>query len=320
MAIAGGGSEEEPLRRPQLRDAPIGAEHVLFEKNFVLKAALVLIDADVAFKVGNFNRQNIGEIERRWDDISEALRISVELIARNGFNGYSLLTNNALIPIAYYLFRSGQKRSFLDSSKDAPQRELIRRWLATVILQQTFGGQTDSILRWIREAMASVQDGFPVEAIEARLAREGRSLKFAPDELEALLDFSYTDRYTFSILSLLYPGLAVVHPDVDHVHPRGLFGNRELQRLGIPESDWPQYQISKERLGNLQLLEGTPNREKSDKPFHEWLKEEFPRASDREAYMRRNLIPDVDLGMTNFLEFKEERDKLILKRLADLTK
>jgi uncharacterized protein with ParB-like and HNH nuclease domain len=290
-----------------------------FEKNFVLKASLVLTGADVAFKVDNFNRQNIGEIERRWDDIAQALRTSVELVARYGYNGSNLLTNNALIPIAYYLFHSGTHRSFLDSSKDVADRESVRQWLALVILQQTFGGQTDSILRWIREAMASAQDGFPRKSIEARLAREGRSLILSEEGLNSLLDYTYADRYTFSVLSLLYPGMPASRPDVDHIQPRELFGVRELKHQGIPESEWAKYQFAKDRLSNLQLLEGVPNREKSDKPFEEWLTNEYSDPVSRDAYMRRNLIPRVDLGFGGFLRFIEEREKLILSRLKELT-
>jgi uncharacterized protein with ParB-like and HNH nuclease domain len=290
-----------------------------FEKNFVLKASLVLTGADVAFKVDNFNRQNIGEIERRWDDIAQALRTSVELVARYGYNGSNLLTNNALIPIAYYLFHSGTHRAFLDSSKDVADRESVRQWLALVILQQTFGGQTDSILRWIREAMASAQDGFPRKSIEARLAREGRSLILSEEGLNSLLDYTYADRYTFSVLSLLYPGMPASRPDVDHIQPRELFGVRELKHQGIPESEWAKYQFAKDRLSNLQLLEGVPNREKSDKPFEEWLTNEYSDPVSRDAYMRRNLIPRVDLGFGGFLRFIEEREKLILSRLKELT-
>jgi uncharacterized protein with ParB-like and HNH nuclease domain len=289
-----------------------------FEKNFVLKASLVLTGADVAFKVDNFNRQNISEIERRWDDIAEALRTSVELVARYGYNGSTLLTNNALIPIAYYLFNSRTHRAFLDSSKYATDRDSVRQWLALVILQQTFGGQTDSILRWIREAMIAAQNGFPSRAIEARLAREGRSLILSEEGLNSFLDYTYSDRYTFSVLSLLYPGMPTARPDVDHIHPRAFFGIRELKRQGIPEDKWEKFQSARDRLGNLQLLEGVPNREKSDKPFDEWLNKEYPQRASRDAYMNRNLIPEVDLSFGGVLEFVKERERLILSRLKTL--
>jgi hypothetical protein len=291
-----------------------------FEKNFVLKAALVLTGADVVFKVDNFSRQNIGEIERRWDDVAEALRTSVELVARFGYNGSNLLTNNALIPIAYYVYRAGANRPFLDSSKFAADRDAVRQWLALVILQQTFGGQTDSILRWIREAMSSTQSSFPSSSIEARLAREGRSLVLTEEEVDSLLDYTYTDRYTFSVLSLLYPGMPAVRPDIDHLFPRALFSSRELKRNEIPETSWTQYQSARDRLGNLQLLEAVPNREKSDKPFDEWLKQEYPDGPGRDTFLRRNLIPEVDFSFVNFLEFVQQREALIRKRLRALTR
>jgi uncharacterized protein with ParB-like and HNH nuclease domain len=290
------------------------------DKDFVLKASLVLTGADVAFKVDNFNRQNIEGIETRWEDISESLRVTVELVSRFGYNGARLLTNNALIPIAYYVLNSGAMRSLLDSSKYGSDREAIRRWLALVILQQTFGGATDSVLRWIREAMSPLSDGFPSDQIANRLAREGRRLTFSDDELPSLLEYTYGDKYTFSILSILYPDLATPRPDVDHVFPQDHFGDRELTKSGIPESKWDEYTSACNQLANLQLLEGTANQEKSAMPFSDWLTQTYPDPAKRRVYMERNLIPDVDLGFENFPEFVQEREKLILARLAELTR
>lgn len=290
------------------------------DKDFVLKASLVLTGADVAFKVDNFNRQNIEGIENRWEDISESLRVTVELVSRFGYNGARLLTNNALIPIAYYVLNSGAMRSLLDSSRYGSDREAIRRWLALVILQQTFGGATDSVLRWIRESMNPLSDGFPSNQIANRLAREGRRLTFSDDELPSLLEYTYGDKYTFSILSLLYPDLATPRPDVDHVFPQDHFGDHELRRFGIPESSWDQYTGACNRLANLQLLEGTTNQEKSAMPFSEWLKQTYPDLAKRRDYMERNLIPDVNLGFENFLGFVQGREKLILARFSELTR
>lgn len=56
-------------------------EELSFEKDFVLKAALVLADIpDIRFSVENFNAANMATIERRWNDIKEALRDAVMLI------------------------------------------------------------------------------------------------------------------------------------------------------------------------------------------------------------------------------------------------
>ena len=68
-------------------------------------------------------------------------------------------------------------------------------------------------------------------------------------------------------------------------------------------------------LGNLQLLEATPNEEKNNKDFDEWLEETYSDTAELKAYKEKHFIPDVDLSFTNFDEFLEEREKLIVKAL-----
>jgi len=77
-----------------------------FNKDFALKASLVLTDIPaIEFKVDNFNRQNMLAIETQWEGISRALRLTAKLLASWGYNRDTLVSNNAVIPLAYYLYK-----------------------------------------------------------------------------------------------------------------------------------------------------------------------------------------------------------------------
>ena len=57
-----------------------------FSKDLVLKAGLMLSDiGSVGFKVDNFNRENMDTFENNWEEIKEALTLTVQLIASFGF-------------------------------------------------------------------------------------------------------------------------------------------------------------------------------------------------------------------------------------------
>ena len=71
-------------------------------------------------------------------------------------------------------------------------------------------------------------------------------------------------------------------------------------------------------MGNLQLLESTPNLEKLDKDFNVWLNKIYPNPKDQKEYREKHLIPDVNLNFNNFLEFFKEREKLIIKKFKDI--
>ena len=59
----------------------------LFSKDLVLKAGLMLSDiGSVGFRVDNFNRENMAIFEHKWDNIKQALMLTVELVSDFGFN------------------------------------------------------------------------------------------------------------------------------------------------------------------------------------------------------------------------------------------
>ena len=104
-------------------------------KYLILKACLVLCDIkNITFKVANFNRKNMLAIEKKWDDIKDALHLTVKLIASFGFNRDNVSSNNALIPIAYYLLQIGNPENFAESGKYEVDRQKIKRWFTSALL------------------------------------------------------------------------------------------------------------------------------------------------------------------------------------------
>lgn len=71
-------------------------------------------------------------------------------------------------------------------------------------------------------------------------------------------------------------------------------------------------------LGNMQLLEGLPNEEKSNTNFETWIVKTYPNLDERREYMKKNYIPDIDLSFGNYYKFIEERNKLLLKKLREV--
>lgn len=100
--------------------------------------------------------------------------------------------------------------------------------------------------------------------------------------------------------------------------PRSMFREKRLLLEEIPEEQWEFYQENADNLANLQLLQGLPNQEKSDKAFEEWLMGQSDTPEGLEQYRRLHLIPNVDLSFDNFDTFIRAREQLIFKRLTDI--
>ncbi len=283
-------------------------------KDFVLKNCLVLGGfKDIAFKVDNFNQDNMLAIEKKWDEISKAVKASFVLLSSLGYHRDTLTSNNALIPIAGYLHKIGSPDNFSESSKYQEDRKRIFKWLVMVLLKRTFSGQPDNVLRPIREVIESSEDGFPFDGIVSKLKGSTKAISFDDDEIDNLLYYQYAQAYTYSVLAFIYPSLDFRNKfHQDHIFPKKLFTRTKLVKRGISEDKIAFYMDNYNCLANLKLLEGIPNQEKSGKDFIDWIKEKYPNDNDRKAYMEKHYIPDVDLSLENFKQFIEERKKLIV--------
>jgi uncharacterized protein with ParB-like and HNH nuclease domain len=282
-------------------------------KDFVLKNCLVLGGfKDIAFKVDNFNQDNMLAIEKKWDEISKAVKASFVLLSSLGYHRDTLTSNNALIPIAGYLYKIGSPDNFSESSKYQEDRKRIFKWLVMVLLKRTFSGQPDNVLRPIREVIENSQDGFPFDGIVSKLKGSTKAISFDDDEIDNLFYYQYAQAYIYSVLAFIYPSLDFKNKfHQDHIFPKKLFTRTKLARRGVAEDQIDFYMDNYNCLANLQLLEGVPNQEKSGKEFVDWIKERYPYNKDMKSYMERHYIPDVDLSLGNFKQFIEERKKLV---------
>ncbi|MBE0069319.1 DUF262 domain-containing protein [Thermoanaerobacterium thermosaccharolyticum] len=292
-----------------------------FNKDFVLKTCLVLCDFnDIRFKVDNFNTQNMAIIQDNWDKIKESIRTSVELINTFGFDYQTLTSNNAIIPIAYYLYKKGLNCSFVTSSNFRSEREKIKKWLHIVLLKQIFGGQSDNILRIIRDVIRDNLNGFPVDIMKQRLKGTPKSLDFGEDEIENLLEYEYGKRYTFSVLALLYPTLDysnLFHQD--HIHPRSVFTSREkLLKLGVKPEDIDFCLENYNKIPNLQLLQGNINMSKGAKPFVDWLDENYKDDIAKNQYKELHYLSELDLFIANFRDFFNKRKEMMKDSLMQI--
>jgi hypothetical protein len=238
-------------------------------KDFVLKNCLVLGGfKDIAFKVDNFNQDNMLAIEKKWDEISKAVKASFVLLSSLGYHRDTLTSNNALIPIAGYLYKIGSPDNFSESSKYQEDRKMIFKWLVMVLLKRTFSGQPDNVLRPIRDVIESSKDGFPLDGIVSKLKGSTKAISFDDDEIDNLLYYQYAQAYTYSILAFICPSLDFRNKfHQDHIFPKKIFTRKRLKTRNIDEDKIEFYLNNYNYLANIQLLEGIPNQEKSGKDF-----------------------------------------------------
>lgn len=291
-----------------------------FDKDFVLKTCLVLCDIpDIAFKVDNFNRANMLKIEEKWDKITQAIRLAVNLAESFGYQRETLVSKYVLIPVSYYLMKNDSPPTYVDASRYQEDRETIRKFLIHALLKRVFSGSPDNVLRPMRKIIEANHQSFPLPEIVETLRGGTKSLIFNDDEIQALFDYKYGGPYTFSTLALLYPTLDFKNKfHQDHIFPKSRFTRRRLIEAHVSDEKIAEFIDEYDYLANLQLLEGQPNIEKSDKEFKAWLEETYPDGQRRRDYMEKHYIPDVDLSLDNFGTFIAERTKLMTQKFRSI--
>ena len=292
-------------------------------KDWVLKAGLMLSDVgSVAFKVDNFNRENMATLEENWDSVKHSLTLTVQLVSSFGFNGQNLRANNAILPIAYYLHKKGYGETYLDRNEFKQDREIIREWLIRSLLKSgVWGGGLDTLLTAIRSVIGeNGDDAFPASSIQEEMARRGRSLIFEDEEIEDLVDMEFNGRLTFALLSLLFPFVDLHNQfHVDHVFPRSRFTEARLRSAGVPDDEIGSFRSSGNRLANLQLLQGTQNYEKSDRMPADWLDQTYPgEPAGRRQYENIHRLGDVPEEMTEFRVFYDARRTRLKEEITRL--
>lgn len=294
-------------------------------KDFVLKAGLMLSDiASVGFKVENFNRANMSTLEKVWADVRRATILTVELAASFGLAEQTLRADSALLPIAYYIFKRNPPENWLGHPSYAAERATIRSWLIRSLLKSSgiWGSGLDTLLTALRDVIRVDHSSFPTEALEKVMAARGKSLSFGPEEVDDLLDMEYGDRRLFPLLSILFPFIDVrqLH-HVDHFFPKSQLQRRKLEKAGCELAYIEDCLAARDRVANLQLLEGLLNVSKNDSLPGPWIDATFPDPASRQAMLDRHDLGEVPASHQEFLAFySARRDRLRGRLLALLAR
>ena len=300
------------------------------DRNFVLKTALMLSDADVRFKVTNFTADRVKKIEQLWDEIKICILETFKLVRSFGLNDHSLRAKNAAIPIAYYLFHKGRDKTngkhalYVDINKKQArhngERNQIRQWLHISLLKGVFSGQGDTLLTSLRRIIGTGlnQTAFPLNEIVDAYRGEAKDLVFDDDFIDRLLNTQKDDRSCFSILALLFPDLDYTQSlDIDHLHPAEAFKEQRLDAIfGLGDLDRLSFFKNPENwnsIANLHLLSSGQNRAKQDMPLEEWF--------DKQNGMNLEdlLIPaGTELAFESFEKFIKTRSAYMKQKLRSL--
>lgn len=284
-----------------------------FTNDFIMRTCLYLLDMSVTLKVETFKKESVLQIRDNWDSIKKAIKDTVNLLNEFGFNSENIISYVAVSPMVYYRYKGG--------NYDAESKAELRKYIVIAQVKQIFGTASNSALTSIREALKKAPaDTFSMNNLKGVRFTGDRTLKYTPEEVDAMFDTYEIGAYTFMLLSLLYPNLKYSQKGFhqDHMHPYTGFEEDKIKDLVLPngsvidddtKEDWRR---RRNTLANLQLLEGRENESKNATPLVEWLNE--PENKDNVKY-----LPDgISYDLSNFEEFMQKRQELMSTQLKSI--
>lgn len=296
----------------------IGSKGFNISKDYVLKAFLFLYHKDVRSMITSFNNGFIVKIEDNWEKIRNSILSLFDLAKSYGLTDYTLTSYNATLPILYYLYHRDIYEDFATKKCYETERESIRRWLFSILLRKTFGGQGDAVLTQARRAFTNdietelikPLNDFPVKEINTEIKK---LTDVGDDFIEELLLTQKDSRYSFPILAMLYPDMDYKNNNFhqDHLHPASTYD--KLKQEHKDKFGWTVYNS----ILNLQMLDSNENMSKNAKPLHTWITEQT-KSKDKDRFIESHLIPKVDYSLENFDTFIIERKKILIEKLKNI--
>jgi len=271
-----------------------------FDIDFILKTSLVLINSKIAYRVKNFNKENVLLIKENWDSIKEAIGVIINLIKTYGIsNKKQLRSNNALIPMIYFVYKNKLKE--IDPANENYQ--IFKKYLYGALLNSVFGGQTDNLLLDSRKIINENNNGlFPIQEIFKSFSAKNRSVRKNEELFDLIDEIKYKTDKSRLIFNILYGVNLSNDFQEDHI-----FRRTEMLRLGKSKN-------MVDNIANLQPLGSFTNNSKNDLPFKKWL-EKNERSED---YLDFHNIPRMnDYSENNFEEFIKLRREIIYNKLKD---
>lgn len=289
-------------------------------KDFVMKACLLLSDLDHVYQVKNFTNRNLEIMRANWTKIQQSLKRTFQLVNSFGIDRENLTSLNALLPIAYYLHKLDLDLLSTTTQFYVTNAERVRRWLIAALLNRVFGGTSDSTIGVAKSTIASAlssSKNFPFTHLNTAVSRQIKRPSYLTGEtLEGVMELQYGNKQMFLLLSLLYDGKSwgTTAHHIDHIFPQSRVDRKHLMKNNIPMSKIEQLLTCANRVGNLQLLVSSENLEKNNAKFEDWI-----RTRDH-SFLAKHLIPeDEQLWSIMMLpQFVAEREKRIMQKLASL--
>ncbi len=274
-----------------------------FDTDFIIRAALMLYGDVVK---SNINKKIAEELKNNWsefkkalnnlEDVLKCLKIDVKRFAGSW---------NVLLPILYFIYYNPKYMDNLNG---------IRAYLIRAVLFTYFQSGTTGKLQQMKSNINENEYEITVDMLD-----QMNDLRVTDSKIEDILNSEKGSRVVGE--ALYYLSLDWINKNFkyeqDHLHPASRF--TENKPINVTMEDWNIWRANRNRLANLQLLEGRSNGSKNDMSLIDYYND--MNDEQKKIFCSQALIPEGEsLEIDNFGGFYEKRKRIITEKLIELLK
>jgi hypothetical protein len=272
-----------------------------FGTDFIIRSALMLYGDVVK---SNISKRIAEELKNNWSDFKKALK-NLESELKDMKIEVSRFSSswNVLLPILYFIYYNPEYKN---------NTEGIRAYLMRAILFTYFQSGTTGKL----QQMKSNINSYDYE-ITTDMLYQITDLRVTDGKIEDILNAEKGSRVAGDALYYLSRDWTNKNfkYEQDHLHPFDRFDGGKP--VSVSMEDWRRWRGNRNRLPNLQLLEGRSNGSKNDMRLIDYYND--MNDEQKAEFCKQAIIPDgVSLELEQFDEFYEKRKAVLMDRIRAL--
>jgi len=269
-----------------------------FGTDFIIRSALMLYGDVVK---SNISKATAEELKNNWQDFKKALKDLDDVLKSIKVDTSRFASSwNVLLPILYFIYFNPDYKNNVDG---------IRAYLLRAILFTYFQSGTTSKLQQMKNYINDYGGEITIEMLD-----QIADLKVTDGKIEDIVNSEKGSRVAGDALYFL--GLDWINRafkyEQDHLHPYDRFDSNKP--ISVSMEDWRRWRGNRNRLPNLQLLEGRSNGSKNAMRLVDYYND----MNDEQKclFRKQAIIPDtVSLEIDHFEEFYEARKAILIQRI-----
>lgn len=273
-----------------------------FSTEFIIRAALMLYGDVVK---SNITKQIAEDLKNNWKDFKKALD-NLESVLKSFRIDVSHFSSgwNVLLPILYYIYYNPKDYS--------NHTNAIRAYIMRAVLFTYFRSGTTSKLQQMKSYINSYNYEITTEMLD-----QITDLRVTDGKIEDILNAEKGSRIAGD--ALYYLSINWINKNFkyeqDHLHPFDRF--EESKPITVSMNDWLRWRSLRNRLPNLQLLEGRSNGSKSSMRLVDYYND--MNDDQKAAFCKQAIIPEkVSLEIEKFEELFNKRKELLAAKIRTL--